>query len=730
MSKATHHRGTTSAATAPRLRVFAIACAFLSFLFAVDAALAEKRVALVIGNAQYKNASLVLTNPKNDADDVAAVLRDLGFEVIHAVDATKRDFDLALAQFARLATSADAALFFYAGHALQFQGRNYLMPTDAELEDDVSLRFQMESIEDVRAALDRATGVKIMILDACRNNPMADRLQRKLLGESRALNQTRGLARIDRAQGVVVAYATAADQVAMDGSGRNSPYTTALLKRLREPGLEIEMMFRRIAADVNAQTNGQQRPETYVSLISEYYLNQKDRAIWEGIKSVRNPDTLRDFVELYPTSVYAAEARTRISALEQAARQQQAVRENAEREAARQQQAALERQRQEREATQKRADDEQRVKAEAERRAQEQEQERQRLAALERDRQEREAAQKRAEEEQRLRAEAARKLQEQEQERQRVAALERERQEREAAQLREAAEQRAKADSERTAREQEQERQRLAALERQRQERASAQKRAEDEQRAKAEAARKAQEEERVRVAAIERERKEREAAQREAAQRQEAQRRETEEHSAGLTVLPGRGDHGDGHRAVGAPLAGPDRQSDLGTTPVAHAPGMLDEAVGAVLAGVAGLTNVVGHRLDEGDPVDVPEQRTELAVVPISTPRGASRARPAGRRSRRPRSCRRSPRRSRRGAPGRGPRPPRTPGLGSPSGPRPPCAGRSPAAGSVPRRPRSPAHRRPRRGRTSPPPGSGRGAAPPRGSRRPAIRRSRSGGT
>jgi hypothetical protein len=497
MSTTAHHRGTDSAATAPRLHAFAVVCALLAFLFTVDAALAERRVALVIGNAQYKNASLVLTNPKNDADDVAAVLRDLGFEVIHAVDATKRDFDLALAKFARLATGADAALFFYAGHALQFQGRNYLMPTDAELEDDVSLRFQMESIEDVRSALDRASGVKIMILDACRNNPMADRLQRKIYGESRALNQTRGLARIDRAQGVVVAYATAADQVAMDGSGRNSPYTTALLKRLREPGLEIEMMFRRIAADVNAQTNGQQRPETYVSLISEYYLNQKDRAVWEGIKSVRNPDTLRDFVELYPTSVFAAEARTRISALEQAARQQQAAQD-----AQRQQVAALERQRQEREAAQKRAEDEQRARAEAERQAREQEQERQRVAALERERaaalererQEREAARVRAEEEQRAKAELARKLQEQEQERQRVAALERER---------------------------------VTALERERQERTAAEKRAEDEQRAKAEAARKAQEEERLRIAALEREGQQREAAQRQdAAQRREAEER------------------------------------------------------------------------------------------------------------------------------------------------------------------------------------------------------------
>src|SRR5262245_15166126 len=143
-----------------------------------DPAAAERRVALVVGNAQYKNSSLLLANPKNDAQDVSAALRALGFDVMETTDADKRSLDLAVQQFARRVTDADAALFFYAGHAMQFQGRNYLMPTDAELEDEISLRYQMTAIDDVRAALDRANGVKIMILDACRNNPLADRLAR------------------------------------------------------------------------------------------------------------------------------------------------------------------------------------------------------------------------------------------------------------------------------------------------------------------------------------------------------------------------------------------------------------------------------------------------------------------------------------------------------------------------------------------------------------------------
>src|ERR1043165_1071189 len=159
---------------------------FLAGLTQGSSSAADRRVALVIGNSAYRNPSLVLTNPKNDAEDVAAALRELDFEVVHATDAKKEDFDRALARFARLANGADVALFFYAGHALQFQGRNYLMPIDAELQDEVSLRYQMESVDDVRAALERVSGIKIMILDACRNNPAAELLRRKIYGEPRA----------------------------------------------------------------------------------------------------------------------------------------------------------------------------------------------------------------------------------------------------------------------------------------------------------------------------------------------------------------------------------------------------------------------------------------------------------------------------------------------------------------------------------------------------------------
>jgi len=507
----------------------------------------------VVGNAHYRNANLVLPNPQNDAKDTAAVLRDLDFEVIEITDARKPDFDKSLANFARLATGADVALFYYAGHALQFKGRNYLMPVDAEFEDEVSLRYQMVSIDDIRDALGRAGGLKIIILDACRNNPVVESLARKASGNTRALYATRGLARIDRGEGLVVGFSTAADDVALDGDGRNSPYTRALLKRLQEPGLEVEMMFRRVAADVNSQTGGRQRPETYVSLIGEYYLNQKDRIAWEKIRSSDDAALLSDFVKRFPTSPNAFDARNRLRDIEDAARDKQLKAQNdaiqnrrdeeirkriaaleaerAQRDAAEQKRAeetakreeerklaTLEVERKLREAAQKRAEES--AKAEAAKKA---EDERKRVAALETERKQREAEQKRAQET--ARADAAKRAEE---ERKRVAALEAEKKQREAEQKR--AEETARAEAAKRA---EEERKRVAALEAEKKQREAEQKRAEET--AKAEAAKRA-EDERKRVAALELQRAQREAeqkrleaAQAEAAKREEQRRAESE---------------------------------------------------------------------------------------------------------------------------------------------------------------------------------------------------------
>lgn len=395
----------------------------------ISVAKADRRVALVVGNSNYSNASLFLANPRNDAADVAAALRGVGFEVLQTIDANKRELDLNMAKFARLAIDADAALFYYAGHAVQYQGRNYLMPTDAEVEDEISFRYQMTPLDDVRAALDRGDGVKIVILDACRNNPIVNALRRKKKsGDTRAIDAVRGgLAKIDKAQGMVVAYSTAADEVAADGDGRNSPFTSAFLKLLKVPGLEIEQLFRRVAADVNAQTGGRQRPETYVSLLSNYYLNQTDRIAFDMVKDSPDPGVLQDFIAKFSTSSYVPEAQNRIQRIEAAIRERQ-NQEARQREAAR---LAEEQRKAEREAAlRKMAEQEEALRKQETLRAQ---------AAAEKVRKERETAQ--AQEEQRLRLVAEQERKEREaakaQEEQRVKlAAERERKLREeAAQL-------------------------------------------------------------------------------------------------------------------------------------------------------------------------------------------------------------------------------------------------------------------------------------------------------
>jgi hypothetical protein len=421
---------------------FAALCGLVVLTGAVGPARADRRVALVVGNSHYSNASLFLSNPKNDAEDVAAALRGVGFEVVLAVDATKKELDFNMAKFARLAIDADAAMFYYAGHAVQYQGRNYLMPTDAEVEDEISFRFQMTPLDDVRAALDRSDGVKIIVLDACRNNPVVNALRRRATGESRSLGAVRGgLAKVDKAQGMVVAYATAADEVAADGDGRNSPFTSAFLKRLKEPGLEIEQLFRRVAADVNATTGGRQRPETYVSLLTNYYLNQTDKIAFDKVKDTTDTAVLQDFIIKFPSSTFVSEAQVLIQKLELAAREKQLALERAqeqqriadeqrriEQEAALRRQEeqrakiAAERERKDREAAQRVADEAQRAKlleeararaADEQRRAdqeaEQRKQDEQRRLAAEQQRKEQEAAQRKADEEQRAKlAEEAR----------------------------------------------------------------------------------------------------------------------------------------------------------------------------------------------------------------------------------------------------------------------------------------------------------------------------------
>jgi hypothetical protein len=279
-------------------------------------AYADKRVALVVGNAAYRNTP-ALANPVNDAEEMSAALRRIGFDVILERNLSKQGMEGAIARFARLAQDADAALFFYAGHGMQYRGSNYLVPIDAKLEDEYSLNFELTRIDDVLFGLERARGVKILILDACRNNPLAERLSRS--AATRDLMITRGLAKIEPTRGMVISYSTQANQVAVDGDGRNSPFTAALVKYLDEPGLEIGALFRRVAADVDRATGSRQLPELSVSLLGEFYLNTRETDVqaWTKARDSNDAALLRDFLRRYPASGLVADARARLAAIEQ-----------------------------------------------------------------------------------------------------------------------------------------------------------------------------------------------------------------------------------------------------------------------------------------------------------------------------------------------------------------------------------------------------------------------------
>ena len=256
-----------------------LACGLLTaVLFAAGAAQAAERVALVIGNGAYSNAS-TLPNPANDAADFAAAMRDLGFETIVATDVDKAGFDQKLRDFARALRGARTALFYYAGHGLQVAGKNYAVPIDAKLE--APARFAVEAVEldqilsVMQADEDR---VNLVFLDACRDNPLARSFARGLPA-ARAISVGSGLSALDAGRGTLIAFATAPNKVALDGRGRNSPFTGALLRHIRTPGLDIAFVMRRVTADVESQTGGAQIPWVHASLTTDVMLKAGDGAV-------------------------------------------------------------------------------------------------------------------------------------------------------------------------------------------------------------------------------------------------------------------------------------------------------------------------------------------------------------------------------------------------------------------------------------------------------------------
>lgn len=231
----------------------------------------EKRVALVLGNAAYEHAQ-ALVNPVRDAEAITSLLEDLDFQVISGFDQTKMQTQETIARFAREVRGADIALFFYAGHGMQVDGSNYLLPVDARLEDETSLDFEAVQIDFILRQMSRETGVRLVFLDACRDNPLAAVFAKANPSE----RATSGLAEIkiaDAGAGTLVAFATGPLKVAYDGSGDHSPFTTALLSHLGEKNVPLTTVMTAVTGDVYKATGGKQRPWVNVSLTGEVRLN-------------------------------------------------------------------------------------------------------------------------------------------------------------------------------------------------------------------------------------------------------------------------------------------------------------------------------------------------------------------------------------------------------------------------------------------------------------------------
>ena len=300
-------------------------------------AFAERRVALVVGNSSYTNVPR-LPNPRNDAGDMIARLKAIGFEVIPGLDLDRNGFLNTLAVFGRAAEGADVALFFYAGHGLQVNGQNYLVPTDAKVEYEAELDIALIPVPLVMQQLARGSRVNIVLLDACRDNPFAKDLSRTL-GTRSSSALGRGLSRIQTASGTFIAFATQPDNVAQDGDGRNSPFTGAFLANMEKPGLSLSDLMIEVRNEVMRQTNGKQVPWDSSSLTGRFSFKIEgtvtitpqaqplqpsaagsdartvELGVWNAIREANDVAVFHRFLEDYPNSVLAPLARDRIAAL-------------------------------------------------------------------------------------------------------------------------------------------------------------------------------------------------------------------------------------------------------------------------------------------------------------------------------------------------------------------------------------------------------------------------------
>lgn len=325
-----------------RLGKFLVALGFV-LLLAPAAALADARVALVIGNGDYGADIGKLRNPANDAALMAETLRGLGFEVSLVQNADQKDMKRAIREFGQKlrGTGSDGiGLFYYAGHGVQIDGENYLLPIGAQIEAEGDVELEAVSATSVLSQMQYAgNAVNLVFLDACRNNPLTRNFR----------SSTRGLARVDAPRGSFVGYSTAPGDVSVDGDADNSPYTLALVDELKSPGTSIEEAHRAVRAKVLAATNQRQTPWDSSSLTGPVVLakaeeepaaapaepapqqqvmmmpapatgnnQQAELLFWESIKDSNNPALFEAYVKQFPNGVFIPLAQAKLDELKPA----------------------------------------------------------------------------------------------------------------------------------------------------------------------------------------------------------------------------------------------------------------------------------------------------------------------------------------------------------------------------------------------------------------------------
>jgi uncharacterized caspase-like protein len=311
----------------PRLYRWALAAAAL--LTVSQPAFAEKRVALVLGNSAYQNVAQ-LTNPVNDSAKIAATLKEAGFDVVDSRrDLPAAETRRALRDFADRARDADIAVVYYAGHGIEVDGANYLIPVDAKLERDTDVYDEALSLDRILIAIEPAKKLRLVILDACRDNPFAKSMKRTVA--SRAIGQ--GLAKVEpTSPNVLIAYSAKAGFTAADGDGKNSPFTTALSRHIATPGLDVRRAFGFVRDEVLKTTGNRQEPFVYGSLGGEdvplvpapartaaapapapaLSAQAEARRDYELALQLGNRNALDAFLKQYPDGFYASLAKLQL----------------------------------------------------------------------------------------------------------------------------------------------------------------------------------------------------------------------------------------------------------------------------------------------------------------------------------------------------------------------------------------------------------------------------------